>query len=329
MAKEELNNIFGDLDVHLRELEEERKKKSDKNTYTWLVGLLLSFLFAFFCMILIPVAPFKFFLPVVFLILGITFTYYLSQILKKEFQNSFKEKIIQRLIKSHYPNFSYHPLKHISLQDFRNAKLFKRKPHHFSGEDWIEGKYEDTDFRLSELKATYESKDNDGHTTSNTIFDGLFMIADFHKYFHSRTYVIPETGWKAIGLNKKKHAGASLIEMEDPEFERRFRVFSTNDQDARYILSPAMMERICKLQDKFKGDLHISFRGATMNIAISNNLDFFEHDINKPLYPRSPVKEHIDDLKAIIGIMDDLSLNTRIWSKIPIRLLADEDEEVD
>ena len=34
------------------------------------------------------------------------------------------------------------------------------------------------------------------------------------------------------------------IELEDPEFMEHFRVYSTDQVEARYILSPSMMERL-------------------------------------------------------------------------------------
>lgn len=327
MPKEKLDELFESISSEILDLEEVRKNRLKELSQVWLFGILISIGAVIIGSLAFPDFGAKFFMLFLMGLAGLGLTFEQHRRVKKKFKFEFKQEIISKLITTYNPSLEYRPQDRISDAVFIGSKMFSRKPHDIVGEDMIVGKYGDTDFKMSELRATYETTDSDGDSTTNEIFKGIFLVADFHKYFHSETIIIPETGWKAVGLNKKKYKGAALIEMEDPIFEKRFRVFTTNDQDARYILSPSMMERICKLQNKFRDDIWISFRGDSMNIAINTSRDFFEHDLNTPLNDKSLVHHHISELKTLLGIIDDLNLNTRIWSKIPIRLLNEDEKE--
>lgn len=71
--------------------------------------------------------------------------------------------------------------------------------------------------------------------------------------------------------------------MESPDFEKVFDVFSTNQIEARYLITPSMMERMLKLDSNFKKGITISFRNSTILVAIPDSkpvwsrcVEFFE-----------------------------------------------------
>lgn len=318
MDKQNQNIISTDLEEEVNKLEEYRVKGLDKIARVWIFGPFLIVLLLVLVSIYFPfLHGFKALVLFHIVLFGLMITNRLNNNVKRDFRIEFKQKVVSNLIKSRYPTIQYHPAKRISEQDIFASRLFSKTQMNLKGEDMIQGKYKDTDFSLSELKPLK------GKNEAGLIFQGLFIKADFHKYFHSETFVLPQTALESFGLNKKKYHGADLIEMEDLDFVSRFRVFTTNDQDARYILSPSMMRRICILQNKFGDDISISFRGDCMYVAIKTSKDYFEHDINNILYADSLICRHVNDLQSILGIIDDLNLNTRIWSKIPNRLLRD------
>jgi hypothetical protein len=130
-------------------------------------------------------------------------------------------------------------------------------PDRYRGEDYIEGVIDKTDIRLSELHTEYRqvTYDSKGRRREHwvTIFRGLFISADFHKHFHGVTLVLPDTEQSWLGgfgqwlqsiSAKLGNQPGELVKMEDPEFERLFKVFSTDQVEARYILTPNMIRRI-------------------------------------------------------------------------------------
>ena len=322
---ETIDKIISKIETHIPELETERKRLNKRSARIKVIG------FAFL-LILLPLlayfvrGKFMTFFAFMGLIIGAGI-FFMAKEGFDLFKDQFKRKIINTIVKEFNPNLNYTPGGYIKKSEYFQSKLFKKNPDIYNGEDYISGKLNATDFKMSELHSMYEVKNKNGKT-KHTIFQGLFMVADFHKYFHSETYILPETMWQSIGLHKKKHEGADLITMENEAFERRFRVFSTSDQDARYILSPSMMERILELQTKYGNEISLSFRGTNVYIALSTEMDFFEHNMKKPVNEKTLIHGHLEDLKEMLATIDELNLNTMIWSKMPRHIRRDKGKHI-
>ena len=106
-----------------------------------------------------------------------------------------------------------------------------------------------------------------------------------------------------------------LVKLEDPEFEKHFVVYSKDQIEARYILSTSLMRRIVDFKKKTKKDIHLSFVGSKVYVAISYVRDLFEPRVFQTLLSFEPIQQYFEDLSLAIGIVDDLNLNTRIWTK--------------
>jgi len=50
-------------------------------------------------------------------------------------------------------------------------------------------------------------------------------------------------------------------------------------------------------------------------VAVSYTRNLFEPRLFKTLLDFSPIRQYYEDLALAIGIVDDLNLNMRIWSK--------------
>ena len=106
-----------------------------------------------------------------------------------------------------------------------------------------------------------------------------------------------------------------LIKLEDPEFEKEFAVYGDNQVTARYILSTSLMERIMEFKKKTGRPLHMSFVQSKVYIALSYDKNFFEPKIFNTILDFNLVLEYYNDLSLFIGIVEDLNLNNRIWTK--------------
>lgn len=107
----------------------------------------------------------------------------------------------------------------------------------------------------------------------------------------------------------------SLIKLEDPEFEKMFVVYGDDQIEARYILSTSLMRRIVDFKKKSKRTIYISFVGSKIYVAVSYSRNLFEPRIFKTLLAFSPIKEYFEDLELVYGLVEDLNLNNRIWTK--------------
>ena len=234
------------------------------------------------------------------------------------YTSNFKYDIIGRVVKFVDDGLKYFPEDHINEDVYKASRLFKREPDRYKGEDLIKGQYGKTKLAFSELHSEYKTYSNK-RTQWHTIFKGLFFMADFNKDFNGYTIVLQDIAQGLLGSLGQKLQSFSgrgqLVKLEDPEFEKAFVVYSDNQVEARYILTPALMQRIMEFKSKTKKNIQLSFIHSCVFIAIDNNKNMFEPRIFKTLLSFEPIEEYYKDLALAIGIVDDLNLNLRIWTK--------------
>lgn len=235
------------------------------------------------------------------------------------FKRNFKEMVIQPLIEFVSPGLSYEPKSYIRKDTFLLSKLFSLRPNRYKGDDHVRGMVGATRVEFCELHAKHESGSGKNRTVT-PIFDGLFFIADFNKDFSKQTIVLPDTAEKLFGgLGKKLQewnlSRPKLVKLEDPEFEREFVVYGDDQIEARYILSPSLMRRILDFKAKTGGKIYLSFIGSMLFLAVPYKRMLFEPKLFKSLVNFDSIREYYGDLALAVGIVDDLNLNTRIWSK--------------
>ncbi|MHC4389637.1 MAG: DUF3137 domain-containing protein [Planctomycetota bacterium] len=185
--------------------------------------------------------------------------------------------------------------------------------------DYVSGKIGATRIEFSELHAEYESGSGKNRSR-RTVFKGLFFIADFNKHFTCQTIVLPDTAENLFGSFGKLFQSwnilrGQLIKLEDPEFERNFVVYGNDQIQARYILSTSLMERIVDFKRKTNRRIYLSFVGSKVFVAISFTKDLFEPRLFQTILDFGLIQEYFGDLQLAVGIVEDLNLNTRIWSK--------------
>jgi hypothetical protein len=318
-----------ELEPILREIEAERSQQVHQfaqiTLWSVVIGGLLSLALAVFQVGVWAFAP----LGIALIIVGVAYSTKAS-----EWRNTFKVRVMTQLVRLFHPSLQYYPMRAIPEAEYHMSMLFHNSPDpdRYRGEDYIEGVIDKTDIRLSELhteyrQVTYDSKGR-RHEHWVTIFRGLFISADFHKHFHGVTLVLPDTEQSWLGglgqwlqsiSAKLGNQPGELVKMEDPEFERLFKVFSTDQVEARYILTPNMIRRIVEFRKKTDSPLRLSFIASRVFVAIPTAHNYFEPPslfapADKLLDP-STLAQYFDELKFALAVVDELNLNTRIWTK--------------
>lgn len=241
----------------------------------------------------------------------------------KDYRKEYKNKIIARISGFLDEKLIYTPGGSVSFQDFLKSEIFPLRCDQFKGEDHFRGKIGRTDIEFSEVTAKHKNTSHNGSNQKDeyiTIFKGLFIIADFNKHFKTHTLVLPDTAEKlfgkfgqtlqSVGTGKKK-----LVRLENPEFEKEFCVYGEDQVEARYILTPSLMERILAYRKKWDSRISLSFCDSKVYIAINMNKNLFETRLFKPLADYDFIEENLRFLILITEIVEDLNLNTRIWTK--------------
>jgi len=144
------------------------------------------------------------------------------------------------------------------------------------------------------------------------------FIADFHKHFNTWVIIkpdnesIPVISW----LSKKiQNMSSTHIRMENPDFEEHFKVNAGNDQQARYILTPDIQQRILQLRQTYGSKIILSFRGSNVRITAPKRTDYYEPNINESSLNENQIMRIANEIEYYFAIVNMLNLNTRIWTK--------------
>lgn len=227
------------------------------------------------------------------------------------YRSLFKRQVIVPLIKFISPNLEYDPNDGITRLQFVTSGLYGLADD-YSSEDMVRGLIGNTRISFCEILASQ------GRGNNNTkVFEGIFFIADFNKEFNGKTIIYPITS-RLDQLNKKLHAfihSEKLVRLENIEFGNNFEVYSNDQVEARYIITPAFMEKLLEVEKKFNSNITISFVQTFICIGIPLNKNLFEPQAFKSVDNSDYIEEYYHYLQMAIGIVNDLNLNTRIWTK--------------
>jgi hypothetical protein len=132
--------------------------------------------------------------------------------------------------------------------------------------------------------------------------------------------VLADTAESAFGslgtfFQKMNMSRPKLVKLEDIEFEKAFAVYGTDQIEARYILSTSLMQRIMEFRKKTGKNIAMSFIDSNVFIGIPVSKELFEAPLFSTLVSYPMIAEYYNYLAMCIGIVEDLDLNTRIWTK--------------
>lgn len=326
---ENLSDINGFYDSKLKpiinELEKERKKIKQKGIKFLLIPLVTLIILS---LIIALNTGMMQILIVVFIISFIILAIAYNKI-TGPYVDNFKTKVISKLVEFVDRDLEYDHNNYIDEMTFKESRLYEHRIDDYDGEDYIGGMVGKTHIEFSEVLARYKTEThtkNGTRTTWHTLFDGLFFSADFNKKFTSDLIIKPDLAEKWFGnfgkklqkLNVFQHG--QLIELEDPDFEREFKVYGTDQTEARYILTPVMMEKILQLNSKIlmreQKRISLSFINSRLYLALPLNKNLFEPSIfGKEVVREQDILDYYEYIKLMTNIVDDLDLNTRIWMK--------------
>lgn len=240
------------------------------------------------------------------------------------YRREFKEKVVRAIVALINPDWNYDPDGYIYPDEYYRSKLFTRRHDRYKGDDLVTGAIDKTDFKISELHSEYKTQTTDSKgntkTTWHTIFKGLFVHLDFNKEIKGETLVLPDTAEKLFGslgktFQKWGSGSRELVKLENVEFEKLFVVYGTDQNEARYILTPTMMEAMTRIVEVYGRKVYFSFIGSRVYFAVMISKDLFE-----PRVFSSGVRfEDVERMNRNFGIIEtlihEMNLNTRIWTK--------------
>lgn len=240
----------------------------------------------------------------------------------EDYKVFYKDVFVRAAIREVGPNFSYDPNAGISRKEFRRIGIYS--PDEFRAEDLISGTYNGVKFSLSEaIDIPNDAKLNFGDSAALNLlsaivfawetmkdmqaFSGSVLVCEFYKKFSGQTIVASRTlNTKFLGEKER---------MDDTLFNDEFRVFTDDNVEARYLLTPAFMKRLHELKIKFAGEMGVSaaFMDDKFYLFLNGAKNRFETTLFSPppsLEDAALIKKEISELLSII---DELNLGLDIF----------------
>jgi hypothetical protein len=181
--------------------------------------------------------------------------------------------------------------------------------------DYLRASYNEMNFEYCDLQLQEEHEerdaDGDSRTVIDTVFLGVFIIAEYDHFVDTPVYITAG-------------GGKGNVTTESEQFNRLFSVKSESEVDALRILSPAMIDHILSIKEFAKNEINLAFFDDRIYFNTKNTKDRLEiaHDIEKPI---SESRKNVDeDIAYIKKILDFLNMRN-LKSKSSRRQRTDED----
>ncbi len=171
-------------------------------------------------------------------------------------------------------------------------------------EDLIRGTRAGAAFSLVEAKLETSGKNG------GTVFQGMLFHVQYPDRFLGRTLMARSRWWKR-GKAAKDLQKVSLV---SSELDKAFTVYSTDQVEARALLTPDRMERLIALERHFSGGkLRGVFEDGHMTIALEAPNQFEAGSIFKPLVDAERFSSALVELGLVCDMIDGFL--TRDWVK--------------
>lgn len=264
---------------------------------------------------------------------------------KGYFQEQYKQIIVRGVVRelietSQLPEdyeekikeWDYHSSKRVSNRRMKHAGLFYLKPKdRVLGNDLIEGKLGSTTFQFATL-SLYERKDKPTRGRRcrrrkkpkyKRKFKGFLFLADFNKHFSGHTLLRDKKIKSFAHIKRTVHLFLNrllskkemdTIRLESKEFNDYFKTRTTDEFEARYILTPNFMEKLVDFTKQRHYPLDVSFQKEYISMSVATKKSFYKPSIFKSMEDNQ-MKDVYHILLFFFSIIEELNLNTRIWSK--------------
>jgi hypothetical protein len=244
------------------ELNKYRKKSIRERIIAWLIGFTL--LLMGFALIIFGTDSDTISSGLGSLVMSVVMVVFLYRLTRKKYSLQFKRLLIPRLVTDIFENSSstddsgeqvarckFNPEKHINMNLLVSIPLFRKYDADkiiYDGEDLFSGSLGKTDFQFSDFVI---KRNRDlilvNQNVDVTVFRGLVFIADFNKSFEGTTTLTTRRG----KIYKRQTVIGSRMRTVSHEFDQMFKVSTTDEITARYLLPANILERIIKLRKGF------------------------------------------------------------------------------
>ena len=199
------------------------------------------------------------------------------------FDQAFKIRYVLPLIETQtgFSDIRYVPKAGFDWDEIRNAAVVAcGDKRYFESEDLLMGNYEGVPFKFSDVttkRMVHRNKKN----RIEEIFSG--QVLGFKQYGLKESDGHLQIFQKEFLSNIKGWTAEHKIETDNALFNKKFQIFSADEHNAYYILTPQVMEKIITFSEAIGEQIAIAFRGGYMFIAICRVRSMFNPYVDQPV----------------------------------------------
>lgn len=231
---------------------------------------------------------------------------------KKKYVGKVKEEIFPLIFKA-FEKLDYSPKVDIDLRALKNNSEIIPEYDKAILANQVRGEIDDVSVTIFEANLIEIRHDiNDRHRSHESeVFKGLIVSLDMNKQFSAKTIVKTDKG-KVGNMFGRTLSKCENVRLENPDFEKKFEVYSSDQVEARYLLTTRFMERILELSDLFGAMIECSFFDKKLLIIIETERELFDiSDIKRPVDFSRDIDIVLEEIRMIEKIIHTLNLHKK------------------
>lgn len=225
--------------------------------------------------------------------------------IKKQFEKKIKRTVMPVLMKA-VPDFYWQLEPPISEDDIIDSKIFPlAKESTKTYDDAFLGKYRGVEISISECNL---------NANKRNVFSGAIIRIRMNKDFEGITVIRPKKEIEVKDVKDLKKLRYNKVELEDIEFNKTYDVYSTDQVEARYLLTTAFMERFKNINMAFDTKVaYCSFYGKYVYIAPYCKKDLFSIcSLIKNVDDEKQFVKLFNEFTSILALVDHFKLDKKL-----------------
>ncbi len=146
---------------------------------------------------------------------------------------------------------------------------------------------------------------------ANRYSRGLVIELDMPKRFNGEIVLFENNIPRNI-MNFKLLKNYQKNQLEDVEFNNRYSIYTTNQIEARYVLTAAFIERLKNIKLKFRANsIRLQFKNNKIVIFLGVDKDLFKMAEDKGDTDINTFNELSEEIYSVLSLIDELKLNIK------------------
>jgi hypothetical protein len=223
---------------------------------------------------------------------------------QQQFLKRYNDVIVKCLLQDY--DYYYSHTEYIDEDIYMHSPFNRMDYNTYTGEDLLAikipdvyGNFLDTTLMCSDLTVSYDVNPNGKSDKDHIAYTGAMGYVEFPFSFGCNLYI----NFNPLGLPK--------ITLEDMQFNKKFRIYTDDELEARMILTTSFMIRLVEYAKRFPWSAIIFTRDGKMYFHLPRNL--FEAQTWKTSSKYAMFESHYDDIANIMALIDEIRNNDKLF----------------